>query len=81
MRGAYGPNQPYTKMAARAMELWKDHEAQWKQNFFHPIGVLWMVESDGEFERGSLPMLRDAGISFEQLPGKRAVATLEADQL
>jgi sarcosine oxidase len=68
MRGAYGPNQPYTKMAARAMELWKDHEAQWKQNFFHPIGVLWMVESDGEFERGSLPMLRDAGISFEQLP-------------
>jgi hypothetical protein len=68
MRGAYGPNQPYTKMAARAMELWKDHEAQWKQKFFHPIGVLWMVEGDGEFERGSLPMLKEAGIPFEQLP-------------
>jgi sarcosine oxidase len=67
MRGAYGPNQPYTKLAARAMELWKDHEAQWKQKFFHPIGVLWMVEGDGEFERGSLPMLKDAGIPFEQL--------------
>jgi len=67
MRGAYGPNQPYTRMAARAMELWRDHEAQWKQKFFHPIGVLWMVEGDGEFERGSLPMLKDAGISFEQL--------------
>jgi len=70
MRGAYGPNQPYTKMAARAMELWKDHEAQWKQRFFHPIGVLWMVEGDGEFERGSLPMLKDAGIPFEQLAVK-----------
>src|SRR5882724_515586 len=68
MRGAYGPNQPYTKLAARAMELWKDHEAQWKQKFFHPIGVLWMVEGDGEFERGSLPMLKNAGIPFDQLP-------------
>ncbi|MFY9561389.1 MAG: FAD-dependent oxidoreductase [Terriglobales bacterium] len=66
MRGAYGPNQPYTRMAARAMELWRDHEAQWKQKFFHPIGVLWMVEGDDQFERGSLPMLKDAGIPFEQ---------------
>ena len=68
MRGAYGPNQPYTKMAARAMELWTDHEAQWKQKFLHPVGVLWMVEGDGEFEHGSLPMLKDAEIPFEQLP-------------
>ncbi len=67
MRGAYGPNQPYTKMAARAMELWHEHEAKWKQNFFHSIGVLWMVEADGEFERGSLPTLKDAGVPFEQL--------------
>ncbi len=70
MRGAYGPNQPYTNLAARAMELWKDHEARWKQKFFHRIGVLWMVEGDGEFERGSLPMLKDAGIPFEQLDAK-----------
>jgi sarcosine oxidase len=67
MRGAYGPNQPYTQMAARAMELWKEHETQWKQKFFHRTGVLWMVEGGGEFERGSLPMLKDAGIPFEQL--------------
>src|SRR6266478_5572248 len=70
MRGAYGPNQPYTKMAARAMELWHEHEAKWKQNFFHSIGVLWMVEDDGTFERGSLPFLKDAGIPFEQLDVK-----------
>src|SRR3979490_3428962 len=68
MRGAYGPSQPYTKMAARAMELWREQEARWKQKFFHSVGVLWMVEGDGEFERGSLPMLKDAGIPFEQLP-------------
>ncbi len=67
MRGAYGPSQPYTKMAARAMELWREHEARWKEKFFYSIGVLWMVEGDGEFERGSLPMLKEAGIPFEQL--------------
>jgi hypothetical protein len=26
IRGTYGPNQPYTKMAARAMQLWKENE-------------------------------------------------------
>ena len=67
MRGAYGPNQPYTQMAARAMELWHDNEERWKQKFFHRIGVLWMVEGDGQFERGSLPVLKDAGVPFEQL--------------
>jgi glycine/D-amino acid oxidase-like deaminating enzyme len=67
IRGAYGPDQPYTKLAARAMALWKEHESQWKRKFFFPIGVLWMVEGSGEFERGSLPLLKDAGIRFEQL--------------
>jgi glycine/D-amino acid oxidase-like deaminating enzyme len=70
IRGAYGPNQPYTKLAARALDLWKQHEAQWKQKFFFPIGVLWMVEQDDSFERGSIPSLKDAGIPFEQLSVK-----------
>jgi glycine/D-amino acid oxidase-like deaminating enzyme len=67
IRGAYGPDQPYTKLAARALDLWKQHEAQWKRKFFFPIGVLWMVEAEDTFERGSLPLLKDAGIPFEQL--------------
>jgi glycine/D-amino acid oxidase-like deaminating enzyme len=67
IRGSYGSNQPYTKLAARAMELWKHHEAQWTRKFFFPIGVLWMAEADDAYERGSLPALKDAGIPFEQL--------------
>ncbi len=67
IRGAYGPDQPYTKLAARALDLWRQHDAQWKQKFLFPIGVLWMVEGDGAFERGSLPFLKDAGIPFEEL--------------
>ena len=69
MRGAYGPDQPYTKLAACALELWKQHQAQWRRQVFFPIGVLWMVEAkaDDTYERGSLPFLREAGIPFEQL--------------
>ncbi len=67
IRGAYGPDQPYTKLAARALELWKENQARWKRKLFFPTGVLWMVEGSGEFERGSLPLLKEAGIPFEQL--------------
>src|ERR1019366_666300 len=69
IRGAYGPDQPYTKLAARALDLWKQHQSLWKRQFFFPIGVLWMAEDDDVFERGSLPLLNDAGIPFEQLAG------------
>ncbi len=67
IRGAYGPAQPYTSLAARAMTLWREHESQWKQRFFFPTGVLWMAHGPGEFERASLPLLKDAGIPFEEL--------------
>src|SRR5579872_4804982 len=71
MRGTYGPNQPYTKMASHALRLWKEHEAQWGLRFLHRAGVLWMVTStDDQFERSSLPMLREAGIAYEELSGR-----------
>jgi len=67
IRGTYGPNQPYTKMAARAMQLWKEHEKLWGCQFFHPTGVLWLAATDDQFERGSLPLLHEAGIQYEEL--------------
>lgn len=39
IRGAYGPDQPYTKLAARALDLWRERQAQWKRKFFFPIGA------------------------------------------
>jgi glycine/D-amino acid oxidase-like deaminating enzyme len=70
IRGTYGPSQPYTKMAARALRLWKEHEARWRRQFLHRTGVLWMATSaDDQFERGSLPMLREAGVAYEELSG------------
>ena len=70
IRGTYGPNQPYTKMAARALRLWTEHEVRWSRQLLHFSGVLWMATSiDDEFERSSLPALREAGIAYEELSG------------
>jgi glycine/D-amino acid oxidase-like deaminating enzyme len=67
IRGAYGPEFHYTKLAARSLDLWKQHEAQWKRKFFFPIGVLWIAEADDTYERSSLPCLKESGIPCEQL--------------
>ncbi len=68
MRCTYGPDQPYTELAARSLKLWKKYERQWNRQFFHPSGVLWMVSSkDDAYERGSLHVLRDAGVKFLEL--------------
>jgi monomeric sarcosine oxidase len=71
IRGTYGPRQPYTRMAARAMRLWKEHETRWQRRLWHRTGVLWMATSgDDLFERSSLPMLREADIAYEELSGR-----------
>jgi glycine/D-amino acid oxidase-like deaminating enzyme len=68
MRGTYGPDQPYSKLAARALKLWQKYERRWKSQFLHRTGVLWMVSSpEDAYERGSIPMLREAKISFREL--------------
>jgi sarcosine oxidase len=72
MRGTYGPDQPYTEMAARALKLWAKYERRWKRQFLHRTGVLWMASAPGRnnddaFERGSVEALRAAKIRFQQL--------------
>ena len=67
MRGTYGPDQPYTEMAARALKLWAKYERRWKRQFLHRSGVLWMASGrDDTFERGSIEMLRLARIQYQE---------------
>src|SRR5260370_38471539 len=55
-------------MAVRAVQLWKEHEKRWSRQLLHQTGVLWMAAAgDDQFELGSLPMLRDAGMAYEEL--------------
>jgi glycine/D-amino acid oxidase-like deaminating enzyme len=71
LRGTYGPDQPYTELASRALKLWLKYERRWKRRFLHRVGVLWMASSnDDSFERGSLKPLRQAGIRFQELSAR-----------
>lgn len=68
MRGTYGPDQPYTEMAARALKLWAKYERKWRRKFLHRCGVLWMASGrDDAFERGSIEMLRATKLPFNKL--------------
>jgi len=68
IRGAYGPDQPYTEMTARAMKHWRSHEKQWKRKFFHSTGVLFMAANgDDAWESGSREALEQAGIAHKAL--------------
>jgi len=68
MRGTYGPDQPYTEIAARSLKLWSQYEKRWKRQFLHRSGVLWMAAGrDDAFEIGSVEALRSAKIRFQEL--------------
>lgn len=67
LRGAYGPDGIYTRLAARALKLWRENEARWNLRLFHPTGVIWMAGPDDRFEKAALPLLREAGLGFEEL--------------
>jgi glycine/D-amino acid oxidase-like deaminating enzyme len=69
IRATYGPRAVYTRMAARALTLWREHEKRWHRQLFHGIGVLWLVESDDQYEKAALPILREANVRFEELTG------------
>ena len=69
IRATYGPRAIYTRMAARALALWKEHQTRWHRQLYHGIGVLWLVENDDQYEKAALPILRDAHITFEELQG------------
>jgi glycine/D-amino acid oxidase-like deaminating enzyme len=72
IRATYGPKAQFTHLAARAFELWKEHERRWNRKLLHRAGVLWMTGVDDGFERASLPFLRAANIEFEELSAAEA---------
>ena len=69
IRATYGDRVVYTRMAARALTLWKENEKRWRRQLYHGIGVLWLVESDEAYERAALSILRAENIRVEELTG------------
>ena len=67
LRGTYGDRAVYTRMAARAMRLWREHEERSGRRFFHPIGALWIFGDDASFGEASVEPMRAEGLSVEWL--------------
>jgi glycine/D-amino acid oxidase-like deaminating enzyme len=67
IRATYGPDRIYVEMVARSLELWREAQEQWRKPLLHRSGALWMVGRKDDYERASMPLLKDAGIPFETL--------------
>ena len=66
IRATYGSRTVYTKMALRALELWRAHDAKWQRGFFRPNGALWLFGADDSFGRASVAALRAHDIPIEE---------------
>jgi monomeric sarcosine oxidase len=72
IRATYGPRRIYTRMAARALQLWRAHDADWGHGCFRATGALWLSGHDDRYGRESAEALRDEGLAVETLSGPEA---------
>ena len=64
IRATYGPaHLLYTRMVARALQLWREYERRWTLKLFFRSGALRMAGADDSYETAALPALKDAGHS------------------
>jgi glycine/D-amino acid oxidase-like deaminating enzyme len=70
IRATYGPaHLIYVQMVARALQLWPEYERRWGVKLFFRSGALRMAGPDDSYERAALPLLKQAGVPFEELSG------------
>jgi sarcosine oxidase len=67
IRATYGPRTLYTRMATRALELWRAHDARSGLGLLREAGVLWMFAGDREFARTSIDALGSTGVAIDEL--------------
>src|SRR4029079_13977926 len=72
IRATYGCRAIYTRMAARAMQLWQAWDAKWERGLFHKTGALWMFGADASFGRASAAALKAQGLPLEELTAPAA---------
>lgn len=72
IRGTYGANKIYTRMALRALELWKENETRWQRQLYTRTGALWMVAGSGDFETASIPVLDELKLKYVKLTSEEA---------
>lgn len=67
IRATYGSHAVYTRMAARAQALWREHEARHGVELMRVTGTLWMFAREDPFIAASAAALADQGLTFHEL--------------
>jgi glycine/D-amino acid oxidase-like deaminating enzyme len=84
LRFSHGDAEWYTLLARRALELWRELEAETGVQLFEPIGIAWFETGDDDFTQRSELTLRRLGIACERLTpeeSKRLYPSLGVDDL
>lgn len=63
----YGPNRIYTRWVARALELWRQADANWDTELYRRTGALWLCGADDGYVRAALPCLAEEGLKIHEL--------------
>src|SRR2546423_2479770 len=69
VRAAYGPDEDYTALAERCIEVWRKWNADFGIKLYHETGVLFVCRKPvqpGDFEYESFRMLEKHGHRFER---------------
>jgi glycine/D-amino acid oxidase-like deaminating enzyme len=70
VRAAYGPDEDYTVLAERSIELWREWNTQFVPKLYHETGALFLRQTQmqpGDFEYESCRILRKHGHNFERI--------------
>jgi sarcosine oxidase len=72
LRFSHGDAEWYSLLAHRALELWRELEAETGQRLFEPVGVAWFDSGEGGFSARSEATLARLGIPCERLTPEEA---------
>ena len=62
LRCGYGPDEIYSRLAARSLEAWRACAARVRASIWHPCGVLWMAAGDDAYTAATRRTLQDQGL-------------------
>jgi glycine/D-amino acid oxidase-like deaminating enzyme len=74
IRAAYGPDEEYTALAERSIELWRKWNAEFDVKLYHEVGFLFLCQEPmqpGNFEYESLRVLERRGHKVERIDPAR----------
>jgi monomeric sarcosine oxidase len=67
IRTGYGPDEIYSRSAARSLELWIEFEKQVERSLFHRTGVLWLAREEDAYSMGTVATFERTKVAFEKL--------------